>query len=246
MKTGRFLSSAVLLSVPLAMAAFSACTTTTTTFVDGPVDSGALETTEEAADAAEAPPPDAATEKPDDGKCHPTSSAGLAKAAYAPPRGGYLGTCTGAMITSYVACSVSKTASACNDLETDGGLACIRCIESEESDPAWGPLVTREGELTVNEAGCGALNNADTGTSGCGQGLASYTECLAYTCGGQCTGAEYTSCANEARVTECKSTVDTLKSSCTADVGECFASPGDTAATLLTRVINRFCGARTR
>jgi hypothetical protein len=42
------------------------------------------------------------------------------------------------------------------------------------SASARGPIVVGAGSIELNEAGCGALANADTTKSGCGQGLADH------------------------------------------------------------------------
>jgi hypothetical protein len=247
MKTSRLLSFSFCLSLS-SILVVPACNTTT--FVDVPFDGGpdsaslAAADSAPAADAAvaDAASVDGATDAPiDDGKCHPTSSAGLPKGVYAPPTGKNQGLCTDAQIQAYVDCRNGKT-SACADL-TDGGTACMSCIETDRNAPAWGPIVTSGGSIQLNEAGCGALANDDTTTTGCGQGLADYTECLAYTCRTQCTGSDYFECATEARSTECKSVVTSLKATCTADVSACFAQSTDTADSLSRRLIKRFCGS---
>ena len=244
MKLSRLLSLILLGSAPVGLAVVSACSTTT--IVDVPYDGGADSATpadpdgsvlsEAATDAAT----DADATVPD-GKCHPVSSAGMPKATYAPPTGANQGLCSDLQIQAYVDCKGGK-ASACAEL-ADGGTSCTSCIESDRSAAAWGPIVLGGGSFELNEAGCGALANADTTTTGCGQGLADYTECLQYTCRTQCIGSEYFDCATEARATECKSIVTGLKSTCTADVGACFARKSDTADSLSLRLIKRFCGS---
>ncbi|MEA2749698.1 MAG: hypothetical protein QOI41_3841 [Myxococcales bacterium] len=244
MKLSRLLSLFVLGSAPVSLAVVSACSTTT--IVDVPFDGGADSATAdpdtgtlpEAAivanvDAADAPVPD--------GKCHPTSAAGMPKATYVPPTGANQGLCTDVEIQQYVDCRNGKT-SACAAL-TDGGTSCKSCIESDATAAAWGPIILGGGSLRLNEAGCGALANSDTTTMGCGQGLADYTACLQYTCGQQCIGSEYFACATEARSTECKPIVDGLKAKCTADVSACFAQMSDTTDSLSLRIIKRFCGS---
>jgi hypothetical protein len=256
MKLARILSGAVLFAAPLALAVFTACTTTSVVDLsyDGGVDSAAPEAAAPAAPDAAAQDAAVDAAKPDDGKCHPKSSAGLAKAPYAPPTGGYQGVCTDALITAYVDCRNGK-ASACALLDAnadagtgtgsgaDAGSSCRSCIESRATDPAWGPIVISKSSFELNEAGCGALQTSDTGKTGCGQGLADYTACLQYTCGYQCMGNEYFACATEARDTECKSVVNGLKATCTADLSQCFAEQGDTTETLTKRIIKRFCGS---
>lgn len=225
-----------------ALAVVTACQTTESVDVPAQVATG----TTPAADGGAAPeasfldaarPTDATR---NDGKCHPVSSADLQKASYAPPTGGSQNLCSDELINAYVECQKGDDA-ACAKLDGDAGASCLSCIETKRNAPAWGPILV--GPFGVNEAGCGALNNADTGTTGCGQGLADYTACLQYTCRSQCPGADYFDCATEARNTVCKSYVNALKSTCTEDVSACFAQNTDTVDTLVTRIIRRFCGS---
>jgi hypothetical protein len=248
MKLPRLLSSFFsfffLGTTALGLAASTACNTTT--FVDIPYDGGLDSAMPPALDSGAAP--EAATDAPTaadaalpDDKCHPMSSAGMPAATYAPPTGKDQGLCTDLQIQAYVDCKSGKT-SACAEL-ADGSTTCTSCIESDRTAPAWGPIVIGGGSFELNEAGCGALANADATTTGCGQGLADYTACLQYTCRSQCIGSEYFDCATEARTTECKSIVAGLKSTCTADVSACFAQKSDTADSLSLRIIKRFCGS---
>ena len=248
MKPARLLSFSFLGCLgcaPLGLGVVSACSTTT--IVDVPYDGGNDSASPTALDDASALPEaatDATTTETDaavpDGKCHPISSAGMPKATYAPPTGANQGLCTDLQIQAYVDCKSGK-ASACAEL-ADGGTSCKSCIETDRNAAAWGPIVTSGGSFELNEAGCGALASSDTTTTGCGQGLADYTECLQYTCRAQCIGSEYFDCATEARSTECKSIVTGLKSTCTADVSACFAQlAGDKDLSL--RLIKRFCGS---
>jgi hypothetical protein len=242
----RSISFAALTAAPIAIAAITATAAcNTTTYVDVPYDGGS--------DAATAPEPPAApdatdatsaadTSAPPATGCHPISSAAFTKAPYAPPTAGYQALCSDAQIKAYIGCANGKSAD-CALLTADGGSSCKTCIESKQSDPTWGPVVFEGKTLRVNEAGCGALYQGDTGTTGCGQGLADYTGCLAFTCRDQCLGSDYFACATEARGTECKSIVNGLKSKCTADVSACFAQKNDTADSLMARIITRFCGA---
>lgn len=224
----------------------SACSTTTVVDVpyDGGADSAAPAVTDDGSApeaAADASSDTGADVVVPDGKCHPGSTAGLPKGTYAPPTGKDQGLCTDLQIQAYVDCKGGKT-SACATL-ADAGTSCMSCIETDRNAAAWGPIVTSGGSFELNEAGCGALANADATTSGCGQGLADYTECLQYTCRQQCIGTEYFDCATEARGTQCKSIVTGLKSSCTADVSACFAQKSDTTDSLSLRLIKRFCGS---
>lgn len=247
MKLARLLSLLVLLvlgAAPLTLAVVTACSTTT--IVDVPFDGGA--DTAAALDPDASSLPEAATDATigaeadaPDGKCHPISAAGMPPGTYEPPTGGYQGVCTDLQIQAYVDCKGGKT-SACATL-ADAGTSCSACIETNRSASAWGPIVVGAGSIELNEAGCGALANADTTKSGCGQGLADYTECLQYTCRQQCAGSQYFDCATEARSTECKSIVTSLKAKCSADVGACFAQKSDTADSLSLRIIKRFCGS---
>ena len=245
MKLARLLSLIAFGAAPVGLAVVTACNTTT--FVDVPFDGGPDSATPANLDGSVLPEAasDAATgadaAPPDDGKCHPISSAGMPKATYAPPTGDHQGVCTDLQIQAYVDCKSGKP-SACATL-ADAGASCTSCIESDRSAAAWGPIVIGGGSFELNEAGCGALANADTTTTGCGQGLADYTECLQYTCRTQCIGSEYFDCATEARTTECKPIVTALKSKCTADVGACFAQKSDTTDSLSIRIIKRFCGS---
>ncbi len=244
MKLSRLLSFLLLGSAPVAFAVVSACNTTT--FVDVPFDGGADSASADLDGSAVPDAEDAASDTgvdtaAPDTKCHPISSAGIPKTTYAPPTGGYQAACTDEQIQAYVDCNSGKT-SACAGV-ADGGASCKSCIETDRNAAAWGPIVTSGGSFELNEAGCGALYNADTTTSGCGQGLADYTACLQYTCRSQCFGSEYFDCATEARTTECKSFVTSLKATCTADVSACFAQKADTTSSLSLRLIKRFCGS---
>lgn len=60
---------------------------------------------------------------------------------------------------------------------------CARCILSGGAG-GWGPFVAVDDSdaVTLNSAGCGALINGDTTTTGCGKALAESEACLDFTC----------------------------------------------------------------
>jgi hypothetical protein len=202
------------------------------------------------AEAAAPTLPDAATDSPvdaadaadaNDGKCHPISASGFTTAPYAPPTGAYQGLCTDAQIASFIDCANGNMA-ACADAQGDGG-SCLACIESRSTDPKWGPLVITGASSELNEAGCVALANNDTTTTGCGQANANYTGCLHYTCRDACPDTLYFACAVETVKTSCKAFTSASTAACSTSGSDCYALPSDGANDLTKRLIKRFCGS---
>ena len=227
----------------MALGSVNACTTTEV--VDVPFDGGGTDAPVTVADAAgDGTIVDAnADVVADDGACHPASAAGFTGEPYKPPSGGYQGVCTDLQIKSLLDCAGGNM-TACADLQTDAGASCMACAVTPKGAALWGPLVQSPGSAgtELNEAGCAALDNNDTTTTGCGQALANYTGCLHYTCRDQCPGADYYACAVETKSTSCKVFAAAPKTKCTSAGTECFGQAGDTSNDLATRLIKRFCG----
>lgn len=242
MLTSRFLGSAALTGAVVALVSFSACNTTEVVTV--PYDGGGSDAPAIEPDASEDAPVADAKADVDDGKCHPGPVTGFTDEPYQPPTGGFQGLCTDLQIKAYIDCANGNT-TACSDLMADGGASCTACIQTSKSATKWGPLVVGAGILgtELNEAGCGALENNDTGKTGCGQALANYAGCVHYTCRTQCPDALYYDCAVESQKGICKSFAAAPKSTCTSSVSSCFALSGDGKDDLAIRIIKRFCGS---
>jgi hypothetical protein len=107
-----------------------------------------------------------------------------------------LGACSASDIAGYdAACLNSSTASQtnCTNFKNAHG-TCFSCLESKSSDSTWGPLVSWNGVVSANVAGCIELKNpSDTA---CPQTIESSDECTHAACDSVCPVTNATSFAS--------------------------------------------------
>ncbi len=175
-----------------------------------------------------------------DGLCHPAPAKSYRGQPYSPPFSSYAGACTAREISAYVEC-YSGVQGSCAEVTPD----CKYCIEPKPAaaGDAWGPYapVSRI-EYAPNVAGCGAVINGDTTTTGCGRKLTDYLACVDLACG-HCE-ADHRTCLEEAYRGDCEKPLADAKYACPKDVRDCYPRSTDQQGDRMIRIITRFCGSR--
>jgi hypothetical protein len=231
------------------------CTATVTTVTDGDAgsngDSGfkkdAAQNNNEAGNGNEA----------GGNQCGPADVSAFMPRAYSPPSGKHQGKCTTQNITDYVACIEQTDKTKCAQFgQGQPAEACGNCIETNQTDPAWGPFVSPDGQnLAYNTPGC--LDLAAPMTMGCGKALDASYGCQDAACG-TCDANStptYDSCVSSALTKGCKTVGDAADKACAvqfgdsapSDVSNCFPDPSisDPAAQdadFVKRITTFFCG----
>jgi hypothetical protein len=240
--------AAAMTSATVACGFFIACGLLAGVAVGGCTNKTIIEVAD-AAPNAPAPEPDAGEPLPDggdggdanapsDGLCHAAPAKGYADQPYAPPASAYAGVCTDRQIAAYIECA-SGTQASCAEVTSD----CKYCIEPK--DPAagnyWGPYAPLSSiEYGPNVAGCGAVINGDTTTTGCGSKLTDYLQCVHLACD-HCE-ADHDACLDDAYRGDCEKPLADAKYACPKDVRDCYPRSTDHPGDRIARIIKRFCG----
>jgi hypothetical protein len=128
----------------------------------------------------------------DQGVCpSPSSVAGFAP-TWIPPTGAHQNKCTTAMLTEYYQQCLDPTGGQTCTFGTDpASQACLTCLNSNFTDPVWGPLVAGVGEVGTNTAGCIVL--LDPGAMACAQAIEAQDECVHAACDAVCMAGDSSS-----------------------------------------------------
>jgi hypothetical protein len=104
---------------------------------------------------------------------------------FVPPRPWYQDACTAAQINGYVSSCLVADTSVCDAFKQQNP-TCFACIDSNDTDSSWGPVV-RFADRSYSERnfpGCAANALGETGDSGCGAAEALYEDCRRLACRG--------------------------------------------------------------
>jgi hypothetical protein len=166
---------------------------------------------------------------------------------WTPPRPINATGCSDAQIAGYYAACLSG-GSGCSTFEgAAANTACVKCINSNITDSAYGPLIAVPNNVVyANIGGCIALVSGDVTSSGCGAKAWEASECEDKACSDNCVGADfatYQKCTNSAAsgtcATEEKAVCDL------SDAGNVTAMCNLNASTfqdLYTAITTVFCG----
>jgi hypothetical protein len=192
--------------------------------------------------AAPPPPPMPEAAPP----CAPVNIAGYTPSALVPPNTPTLACAAGDLETFYDACIAQNLVGpTCLTFETDAGV-CAQCLLSAVSASSWGPVVVRNGNPTLNVAGCMALVQHDQSSTSCAQLAANEQGCEEYACDNVCPntidGGElaYEQCTEIAASGECRSYVNAECDPADAGVQVCVPSALD--ETTFAAFASVFCG----
>lgn len=117
----------------------------------------------------------------DAGGCQPSAPtrplSASAPARFAP------GSCSTSQVDGYLKDCLQSDGNVCKAYK-DANAACAKCIESTDSDPAWGPVVFYDSRYyyDYNYGGCIANVTNDFTTTGCGAAQTRYLECRHAAC----------------------------------------------------------------
>ena len=186
--------------------------------------------------------------------CVPSLAAGFAPTFKVPSTS--KGACTAAQIQGY--------ADACLAQPLDGNKcaafkqsssACDSCIEADESAATYGPIIwhLNHSYLTLNVAGCIAIEENDTSASTCAGAYEAAVTCNEKSCE-NCFASQspsfdkFTACQRAATTSTCASFAATESSMCAhvhdadAAASVCFPATGDTTAQFFLKLAPIFCG----
>jgi len=159
---------------------------------------------------------------------HPADVSGFMPPPYVPPNPaqmkcdsiaikGYYDNCLNWMTATLVKCAAFRMSN----------VACTKCLESQKTDPSWGPLVeSRPNNLPLvscNVAGCVDLK----GDKNCAAAIEAFWACDDAACDMQCPAddpiyADYVKCTQEAALNGCKKYADTVTMTCANDASAAY------------------------
>ena len=159
----------------------------------------------------------------DAGSCRPGDVSGFKPGNLIPPVPPQ-DVCSPTQIADFYAkCLDENTAetTACQAFVTANG-TCSKCIETNSTASAYGPVVARQGVVSINIAGCIALVTGDKGPMGCAAKYQAADDCATQACEANCpidendpaTFTAYETCLGQAADGGCKAYDDAL---CTVD-----------------------------
>lgn len=168
------------------------------------------------ADAKVVEEEDAGTTKkdagPPPGTCAPGSVASFTPTWHPPAR--TVGACTPTQVSTILDCLLDPNANPTTCAGVNSApvnQACIKCAVSESTDASYGPLISGNGIIGVNVAGCVALKTANVTAAGCGAKYQSLGECSTAACEPNCpviddaSFTEYNKCTADAEANDCSS-----------------------------------------
>lgn len=182
---------------------------------------------------------------------------------YHPPVGAHQGLCDDDTLAAYVDCKQNANPVSCSLFTSGDGAKCLACIETKESAPNWGPIVTDASDThgTLNFPGCLALAFGEgQSTTGCAATTQKSENCQDVACSANCassTGAtspaDLAQCENSALLGGCKSFADAASLACTEDAGGADAvcyrqtyedgGASEDEFAYIARVTKYFCGS---
>jgi hypothetical protein len=191
----------------------------------------------------------------DAGPCPPAPVTSF-KPAWKPPIASKSGACSSAQISDfYDACLGASSVAAGCTAYVQSNATCAACLQSDEGDPEYGPVVWHANRTyyTTNIAGCIADEQSDGGTSGCGAAYQAVVQCKETACTACLSAsnpdfARYSACEEDA-IGECSAFTTTLTSECgtalkdpTNVVAACIPPATDSAEDAYLRLAPIFCG----
>src|SRR5262249_4255467 len=114
----------------------------------------------------------------DQNTCKPADVSGFT-ATWKAPTAFHQGRCTPSQIDALIDdCFGDPDDQTSSDVATKAAPDCNDCMDTSDSDKAWGPLVSdANGNYRVNIGGCIANVTGETGASGCGAKYSAASEC---------------------------------------------------------------------
>jgi hypothetical protein len=146
--------------------------------------------------------------------------------------------------------ATSKNQATCTSWKT-ANATCYGCLVSQETDATWGALVSHNGVLSLNTAGCVELTDpTDTACAPADQGQEA---CIEAACDTQCPVKDQTSftnyqaCVQTAASQGCGTFISTANTACSsvatsAASAVCFPSSSGTFETNFAAIAPIFCG----
>ena len=199
--------------------------------IDAPPDTGAAP----AADASDAATPDASGAE--EAGCAPIPVSGFVAPAYVPASGSALSACqTTAQLTAqqglYTACfGAGATSASCDGFDGgEGGATCIACINTNETDPKYGPVVERV-VPTINLAGCIQLADPTDAGIACAHAVQAAEACVEAACKSVCPVTDlpsqtaYLACTSAAAAGGCAVYAQAAATCAGAEVGDGGSGP---------------------
>lgn len=152
--------------------------------------------------------------------------------------------CINATTKNTANCTAWKTAAA----------TCYGCLVSQETDATWGPLVSHNGVISINTAGCVELT--DPGDTTCAPADQAQEACIEAACDTQCpvkdqtSFTNYQSCTSTAASQGCGTFVSTANNACTSVAASstsavCFPTSSGTFESFMLSIAPIFCGGGT-
>lgn len=139
-----------------------------------------------------------------------------------PPIASKSGACSTTQISSFFdACLGPSSNSAGCGAYIQANSSCAACLQSNDTDPKYGPVIWHSNGLyyTTNIAGCIADEQADAGADGCGAAYQAVVQCKETACNACLSATDpnfsvYSTCEDQAGSTECQSFIKTLSTTC--------------------------------
>jgi hypothetical protein len=192
-----------------------------------------------------APPVVDATSEADAPLCAP-APIGTWKPTWKPPKTPQPTACSTTQIDGYLdVCRRSYSATACNAFETaPANATCLGCMLTPENEAAYGAVVMRKKDWSVNSPGCLALKDGDASATSCGAKVQALQQCQVESCYVPCasgTYEDYAACQNQAKTTTCL--LFDAKTICEdgPKYFACFASAGSAFADWMRLYAILFC-----
>ncbi len=192
---------AVLVQVSFVALTWAACSSNPST-TDGGTDA-ALDVT---SDKCSKCVPDVAQQDQGNGSCGPTS-VDPSTVTWTAPRAINPYGCSAQQIQDFDTICIQGTNQAACTAWTTANASCNTCLQSNEGDPTFGPLIntTVSGYTYVNTGGCIALLTGDASATGCGAKEWESSECEDDACSA-CSSTstpDYNTCATQADTATC-------------------------------------------
>jgi hypothetical protein len=185
--------------------------------------------------------------------CSPADMSGF-QSKWTAPQPWQQNVCTKTQIDGfYTACLTAPVVAATCQAYVAQNQACSACLQSQETDPAWGVVVWHEQMhfWTVNVAGCLAHALGDMQGTGCAGAYEGAIQCRQVACNA-CwddtanTFTQFAACESQAAQSSCAPADQAVPSKCgnlSAPPGsECVPAQGATAHDAYVQVAPLFCG----
>jgi hypothetical protein len=187
-------------------------------------------------DAGQLGQPDTGSSAVVDATCNPAQLATTFKPTWRPPNGLRSGACSAQQISDfYDACLATPVDPAKCAAFTQANGTCASCLQSDDSDPSYGPVIwhAKHAFYTLNVPGCIANEQNDTSPQSCGAAYQADLECKQTACTGcfavpNSSFAAFSACEKSA-ANECTTYATGLHNAC----GDAIHDAGSPATTCL-------------